>query len=32
MNDQLHVTLTVGVAPFSKGKVSLGFTRGFTQS
>jgi hypothetical protein len=32
MNDQLDVTLTVGVAPFSKGKVSLGFTRGFTQS
>jgi hypothetical protein len=32
MDNKLAVTVTVDVKPFSKGKVSLGFTRGFTQS
>jgi phosphatidylserine/phosphatidylglycerophosphate/cardiolipin synthase-like enzyme len=32
MNDKLAVSLNVDVGPFSKGSVSLGFTRGFTQS
>jgi phosphatidylserine/phosphatidylglycerophosphate/cardiolipin synthase-like enzyme len=32
MDAKLAVTVTVDVKPFSKGKVSLGFTRGFTQS
>ena len=32
MNTSLSVAITVNVAPFVKGKVSLGFTRGFTQS
>ena len=32
IDDSLGKTITVEVVPFSKGKVDLGFTRGFTQS
>jgi len=32
MDKSLSVAVTVKVAPFAKGKVALGFTRGFTQS
>lgn len=32
IDNSLGTTLTVNVEPFSKGKVALGFTRGFTQS
>jgi hypothetical protein len=32
MDDKRSVVVTVPVQPFSKGKLSLGFTRGFTQS
>ena len=32
IDDSLGTTIKVDVKPFSKGKVDLGFTRGFTQS
>ncbi len=32
MDNKLSVTVKVDVKPFNKGKVALGFTRGFTQS
>jgi hypothetical protein len=32
IDDSLATTISVNVEPFSKGKVALGFTRGFTQS
>jgi hypothetical protein len=32
IDDSLGTTIEVEVVPFSKGKVTLGFTRGFTQS
>ena len=32
IDDSLGTTIEVNVAPFSKGKIDLGFTRGFTQS
>lgn len=32
IDDSLGMTIDVEVVPFSKGKVNLGFTRGFTQS
>ena len=32
IDDSLGTTIDVNVVPFSKGKIDLGFTRGFTQS
>ena len=32
IDDSLGTTVEVNVVPFSKGKIDLGFTRGFTQS
>jgi hypothetical protein len=32
LNPDLGVSVSIDVAPFQKGKIALGFTRGFTQS
>jgi hypothetical protein len=32
LDSSLSVSVTINVGPFAKGKISLGFTRGFTQS